>query len=99
MTTTDCRTNAPDDGPGCGHEPCLFLSECAVVQAEAERAEAYLDRLDRREMGRDLAHKLGLSDAEGPLFEVVAYSPDLACRIAAGDLIVGALERLAREAA
>jgi hypothetical protein len=84
------------EGPGCGHELCLFERDCLVVQAEAERVEAELDRTHRAEMGAELADRLGLGPDEGRLLEVIAYSPDLAARIAAADELVEALWRIAR---
>ena len=60
-----------------------------------EQAAAIDARHHRREMGRTLALALGLGHDEGRLLEVVAYSPDLGCRIAAGERLVAALARLA----
>jgi hypothetical protein len=88
-----------DDGPGCGHELCLFERDCLVLQAEADLQAARADREDRARMGRRLAARLGLGPDEGRLLEVIAYSPDVGCRLAAAGMLVGALERLAREAA
>jgi hypothetical protein len=87
-------TIATDAGPGCGHDLCAFERDCFVLQAAVEREAARADRAHRLEMGRRLAHALGLGDDEGRLLEVIAYSPDLGCRIAAGAMLVGALERL-----
>lgn len=87
------------DGPGCGHELCLFERHCLVLQDEVELEAARADRVHRREMGLALAHAIGLGADEAPLFEICAYSPDISCRIAAGELIVGALERLSKCAA
>jgi hypothetical protein len=53
------------------------------------------DRLHRRNMGRLLAHSLGLGDDEGRLLEIIAYSPSLESREAAGAFLVRALARLA----
>jgi hypothetical protein len=78
---------------------CLFERHCFIVQAEAELVAARADREHRRAMGRDLARALGLGDDEGRLLEVIAYSPDLGCRIAAAGMLVGALERIERRAA
>lgn len=91
--------SALDAGPGCGHSMCLFERDCLIRQSEVELEGAIAGRQERREMGRDLAARLGLGADEGKLFEVVAYSHDLGCRIAAGELLVGALERLERRAA
>lgn len=90
---------APDAGPGCGHALCLFERDCLVFQAEAELEDAVAGRQERREMGRTFARRLGLGDDEGRLLEVIAYSPDLGCRIAAAGMLVGALGRLGRRAA
>ena len=92
-------TDRPDAGPGCGHSMCLFERDCLILQAEAELEAARADRLHRREVGRLLAEALALRADEAPLFEVACYSPDLSCRIAAGALLVAALERLADERA
>ena len=85
-----------DAGPGCGHECCAFEGDCLAVQAEVELSDAIADRLHRHDVGAAMAHALGLGDDEGELFEVIAYSSDLVCRIAAGELLVAALERLAQ---
>ena len=88
-----------DEGPGCGHELCAFERDCLVVQATVELQAARADRQHRDRMGRRMASRLGLGPDEGPLLEVIAYSPDLGCRVAAAGMLVGALERLGRRAA
>ena len=87
------------DGPGCGHDLCLFERHCIVLQAEIELLEARADRAYRLEKGLRLARSLGLGAPEGRLFEVVLYSPDLPSRVAAGELLSGALRHLAADAA
>ncbi len=94
---TDGRDNliVADAGPGCGHDCCAFVRACLLDQLEAEILDEIQDREQRRARGRELAHALGLGDDEGRLLEVIAYSSDISCRIAAGELLVDALERLA----
>ncbi len=86
---------AQDGGPGCGHSMCLFERDCLIIQAEFELDEARADRIERREAGRGRANVFGLSEGEGPLFEVILYSSDLAQRIRAGERLCLALQRIA----
>lgn len=95
MTTDLAAPRERTDGPGCGHSLCLFERDCLVIQAEDELQACRAGREHRREMGRDLAGRLGLGNDEGRLLEVFAYSPDLGCRVGAAERLVAALERLA----
>ena len=94
MSISNPTTNG-DGGPGCGHDLCLFERDCLVLQADAELQAARINRRHRARMGRCIAALLGLGEDEGRLLEVIGYSPDVGCRIAAAAMLVGALERLA----
>ncbi len=91
MATSTLTPIESSDGPGCGHAVCLLERTCVLVQAERELLDHRADRAHRLHVGRTLAHCLGLGGDEGRLLEVVAYSPDLGCRIAAADMLVAAL--------
>jgi hypothetical protein len=73
----------------------LFEGACLINQAEQELADAIADRLHRHDVGATMARAIGLGDDEGPLFEVCCYSSDLAARLAAAEMLCGALLDLA----
>ena len=79
------------DGPGCGHDLCLFERHCLVLQADVELREALADRARMRENGRRWARAFGLSEDKGLLLEVIAYSSSLPHRERAAVLLTEAL--------
>lgn len=88
-----------DDGPGCAHSLCLFRSMCWLDELDVMIANRREELAQRRATGLAHAHALGLGADEGELISVICYSSDLSCRIAAGELLVAALQRLAEAAA
>ena len=91
--------SAADLFPGELEEYLAQSERLAREEAAAELLEVEADRVYRLERGRTLARVFGLGDAEGRLFEIVLYSPDIKQRIRAGDLLCVALRHVAQRAA
>lgn len=75
--------------PACGHPMCF--DNCAEFEDQFLALEDEAHRALMAENGRVWALQMGLSLAEGPLLEVVAYSPSSGHRQWAADLLVQAL--------
>ena len=74
----------------CGHSLCF--ERCGEVDDLVLLLDDAADRAIRGENGRKWARAFGLSDAEGRLFEVVAYSSNVALKKRAAAFLGGALD-------
>jgi hypothetical protein len=73
----------------CGHPLCFETcdeDEDLVLALDDAAARALMG-----ENGRKWALRMGLTEAEGPLLEVIAYSPSQPHREQAAHLLIGAL--------
>ena len=77
--------------PVCGHPSC-FGKFCDEIEDAVLLLDDAADRAIRGANGRKWARAFGLSDAEGRLFEVVAYSPSIEHRTRAAAFLGGALD-------
>ena len=86
---------ADDDGPGCGHDLCLFERHCLIIQAAVELEAARADRAHRHHVALLLCRYLGLPEDVARVARVALYSRSLEARIRAGELLADELQAVA----